>query len=718
MSFSMMEYYDRRDELELAGLDLDELEWMDPEERREALELAGLDPDDFDDDYGYVGNKGRQGERKPEFEREETSAVSKPAVEERIREVKERIEELKTQIQEIEKEPLPWSEHIGMSIIFFIVGGYFTTAAIILTILGGSKPVMLLSYFLGIPILLSAFFGLSLIPEDKKKAQKDKELRLDDIRHELVIRIREYNKLNRENNTSSVKSGEQTCTENAVSGAMGNTAQSSSGNGKECIAQGSDEKTAKASGSKRHFLIMIAIVAVLIAVVIGYLMHDKKMKEAAALQEEISDEEAPAAVDDEEVSEAAEAESEEDSEVSEETKIKYYKEGKKLLKDKKYQKAYIAFSKAEDYSDSKSMASRCVEKLIGRLSKSTMYGFWKVKDGVLSKAQDGSVAPSTVYDLEFVNGDMLGTTLGVIDSSGNCSIINTSYTKDEIFVDEEKNVFENVNFVAVTGDSGKWVKAIGVKKDGSLVYKSGTDLSAINYWINMRTVSVYGRYIAGLDKYGSVWLYDFFDKEEYWVKWKDIVQVRVATNGMTDKLYGLSADGTLNIMSINSSYPYATSDLGKLKKFAVFDAKCVIGLKSDGTLVSRETLPKKLRKLKNISDITADDRYITVKLKNGEYKTFRVYERNGKYKLGDSSGTGSIAITPYEYTGGGSHSGSSSNSTNNGDGAYNDGYNDVWDDDDYDDDRYRDDRDYANGVEDALNEYDEEYGEEWEEGTE
>ena len=35
-------------ELELAGIDPIELEYMDAEERREVLEEAGLDPDDFD----------------------------------------------------------------------------------------------------------------------------------------------------------------------------------------------------------------------------------------------------------------------------------------------------------------------------------------------------------------------------------------------------------------------------------------------------------------------------------------------------------------------------------------------------------------------------------------------------------------------------------------------------------------------------------------------
>lgn len=39
--------YDRT-ELEMSGLDPEELEFMDPEERRETLEDAGLDPDEYD----------------------------------------------------------------------------------------------------------------------------------------------------------------------------------------------------------------------------------------------------------------------------------------------------------------------------------------------------------------------------------------------------------------------------------------------------------------------------------------------------------------------------------------------------------------------------------------------------------------------------------------------------------------------------------------------
>ena len=46
--FGEEEGTDLEDELEMAGLDRDELELMDEDERREALEDAGLDPDDFD----------------------------------------------------------------------------------------------------------------------------------------------------------------------------------------------------------------------------------------------------------------------------------------------------------------------------------------------------------------------------------------------------------------------------------------------------------------------------------------------------------------------------------------------------------------------------------------------------------------------------------------------------------------------------------------------
>lgn len=48
-SDTLEEEDDLEDELEMAGLDIDELSDMDEDERREALEDAGLDPDDYDE---------------------------------------------------------------------------------------------------------------------------------------------------------------------------------------------------------------------------------------------------------------------------------------------------------------------------------------------------------------------------------------------------------------------------------------------------------------------------------------------------------------------------------------------------------------------------------------------------------------------------------------------------------------------------------------------
>jgi len=42
------DWMDRENDLYIAGLDADELRWMDEDERFTALENAGLDPFDFD----------------------------------------------------------------------------------------------------------------------------------------------------------------------------------------------------------------------------------------------------------------------------------------------------------------------------------------------------------------------------------------------------------------------------------------------------------------------------------------------------------------------------------------------------------------------------------------------------------------------------------------------------------------------------------------------
>ena len=81
------------------------------------------------------------------------------------------------------------------------------------------------------------------------------------------------------------------------------------------------------------------------------------------------------------------------------------------------------------------------------------------------------------------------------------------------------------------------------------------------------------------------------------------------------------------------------------------------------------------------------------------------------YSSGKSvSGSGSSATTGSQ-----SNSSSGSSSTKNNkryEDTYDKGYEDVYEDDDYDLDRYNSDSDYANGVDDALDDLEEE-GEEW-----
>lgn len=48
MMDTLTEEEQEESELEVAGLDAEELEFMDADERREVLEDAGLDPDDYD----------------------------------------------------------------------------------------------------------------------------------------------------------------------------------------------------------------------------------------------------------------------------------------------------------------------------------------------------------------------------------------------------------------------------------------------------------------------------------------------------------------------------------------------------------------------------------------------------------------------------------------------------------------------------------------------
>ena len=60
-----------------------------------------------------------------------------------------------------------------------------------------------------------------------------------------------------------------------------------------------------------------------------------------------------------------------------------------------------------------------------------------------------------------------------------------------------------------------------------------------------------------------------------------------------------------------------------------------------------------------------------------------------------------------------SHKKPSTGNANHSYKSYDEGYDAIYDDDDYDWNRYQTDRDYANGVDDAMDDWEDEYGEDW-----
>ena len=86
----------------------------------------------------------------------------------------------------------------------------------------------------------------------------------------------------------------------------------------------------------------------------------------------------------------------------------------------------------------------------------------------------------------------------------------------------------------------------------------------------------------------------------------------------------------------------------------------------------------------------------------------KVTSSNGKYCTShDPSNKKKTTTTTMKYTSTSKKTTSSSTSKNKSTWeSYDDGYNDVYDDDDYDWDRYWSDSDYADGVDDAMDELD------------
>lgn len=104
-----------------------------------------------------------------------------------------------------------------------------------------------------------------------------------------------------------------------------------------------------------------------------------------------------------------------------------------------------------------------------------------------------------------------------------------------------------------------------------------------------------------------------------------------------------------------------------------------------------------------------DNSYYTHKSYSSSYTGSSAGSSTSK-DSGSSSGSGNSATTGSQ-----SSSSSVSSSTKNNEryeDTYDKGYEDVYEDDDYDIDRYNSDSDYANGVDDAMDDLEEE-GEEW-----
>lgn len=94
---------------------------------------------------------------------------------------------------------------------------------------------------------------------------------------------------------------------------------------------------------------------------------------------------------------------------------------------------------------------------------------------------------------------------------------------------------------------------------------------------------------------------------------------------------------------------------------------------------------------------------------SNSYKSNGYKKRSSTGSSYNSSGSNSSSGNSYNGSGSNSYSHKTSTSSNkkyNSGTSYDDGYDDVYMDDDYDWDRYREDDDYASGVDDALEDMD------------
>lgn len=88
-------------------------------------------------------------------------------------------------------------------------------------------------------------------------------------------------------------------------------------------------------------------------------------------------------------------------------------------------------------------------------------------------------------------------------------------------------------------------------------------------------------------------------------------------------------------------------------------------------------------------------------------------------KYNTNSGSGSSSYKPSSSSSSSSGSSNKPSSSSSSSSAYDshkdydDGYNDIYEDGDYDWDRYQEDDDYASGVDDAMDDCEDEFGDDW-----
>lgn len=99
-----------------------------------------------------------------------------------------------------------------------------------------------------------------------------------------------------------------------------------------------------------------------------------------------------------------------------------------------------------------------------------------------------------------------------------------------------------------------------------------------------------------------------------------------------------------------------------------------------------------------------------------------LHKPSSSKKYNTNSGSGSSGSSSYKPSSSSSSSSGSSNKPSSSSSSssaydshkdYDDGYNDIYEDGDYDWDRYYEDDDYASGVDDAMDDCEDEFGDDW-----